>query len=130
MPVIKLTEADLAKTKTLESNWYPATIVKISDWTKSKDGVSMNVVFTFRVDAAAAAGKELDHYFNTKLLGMITPLVEAVSGQKATPGEVNTDAMLMKQIDIHLVTDTYNGNLQNKIDNFLPLGKGTAGPAY
>ena len=123
MALLKITDADIQKLKALEAGWYGATITKVSDPTPSKDKLSNNIIITFTIDDAD--GKEVQHYFNSKLFAMIVPLVEAVRGAKMGAGfDLDTDELKDKKVDIKLVQELYQGNLQNKIDAYLPYGQG------
>ncbi len=119
MPIIRVTEGDLAKSKLIDPGYYGAQIVKVSGLEKSKDGNSQNQIITFRIDAV---GKEIDHYFNTKAMGMIAPLVKAATGTDMVAGEFDTDTLNGKKVGVKIITDTYNGSLNNKIDGFIPYG--------
>lgn len=121
MPIISVTKADLEKSKLIDPGYYGATIVKVSGLEKSKDGSSLNQVITFRVDPS---GKEIAHYFNSKAFGMMAPLHKAVFGTDMKEGDFDTDTLNGKKVDVKVITDTYQGSLNNKIDSFLAFGKG------
>jgi hypothetical protein len=121
MPIIKVTEADLAKSKLLDPGYYGSQIVKVSGLEKSKSGDSLNQIITFRIDSA---GKEIDHYFSSKAFGMIGPLHKAVFGTDMVAGEFDTDTLLNKKVDVKVITDNYQGSLNNKIEGWVPYGAG------
>ena len=123
MPIINVTQADLLKTKVFEAGWYPAKIAKISALTTSKAGNSLNLTITFAL-GGLAVGKEIDETFNSQLWGKLAPVFKAATGKDMDPGQFDTDQLLGKDCDAQLITDTYNGNLMNRIANYLPLGKG------
>jgi len=129
MPVINLTLGDISRSKVLETNWYKATIKKIHPAEASKDGSSVNFKITFLIDNKIAEGKEIDRYYNSKAIGMITPLLEAC-GLKVEPGAIDLDPLEGKQLDVKVGTKTFEGQLSNEITEFLPLGKGTSGPGF
>ena len=124
MPIIKITDADIQRQRTLEENWYGVEIVKISDFVTSSKGDSANVIFTFLIEDTN--GKEIDRYYNTKAIGMTIPLYEAITGKSAIKAfEFNTDDFLHKKADNKIKVETFEGRLNNKIsDNWLPYGKG------
>jgi hypothetical protein len=122
MPIIKITKADIEKIKVLENGWYGATISKVADPTPAKDKQSINTAVTFVIDKV---GKEIQNFYNSKLMAMIIPLYEAVTGKKYTEDfELNTDHLLGKKVDLKLTTTIYNGNPQNTIEGYLPYGAG------
>ena len=127
MPIIKITAADLKKTENSEPGWYGATISKIGDLKTSSKGDSVNLTISFLLEGSG--GKELDHNFNSKLIGTINPLIAATNGNgiKLKEGEeinFDTDNLLGKKLDVKVIVDIYNGIPINKIDGFLPYGKG------
>lgn len=121
MPIIKVTQADILKSKLIDPDYYGSTIVKVSGLEKSKDGKSLNQIITFRIDNV---GKEIDHYFNSQAFGMMAPLHKAVFGTDMVEGEFDTDTFLMKKVDSKIIIDNYNGSLNNKIEGWVPYGKG------
>ena len=127
MPIIKITAADLKKTENLEPGWYGATIARVGDLKTSSKGDSINCPITFLIEGTG--GKELEHSFNSKMIGLMKPLIEAASGNglKLKEGEemnFDTDTLLGKKVDVKIVTDIYNGIPINKIDGYLAFGKG------
>jgi hypothetical protein len=122
MPVIKITKADIEKVKTLEPGWYGSVISKVSDPTPAKDKQSVNTVLTFVIDKV---GKEIPVYINSKLIAMIIPVYEAVTGKKYNEEfDLDTDTLIGKKLDVKLGTTIYNGNPQNQIEGYLPYGQG------
>jgi len=119
MPIIKVTQADLEKSKLIDPGYYGASIVKVSGLEKSKDGNSLNQILTFRLEPS---GKEIAHYFNSKAFGMMAPLHKAVFGSDMQEGEFDTDTFNGKKVGVKVITDTFNGSLNNKIDGFVPYG--------
>jgi hypothetical protein len=129
MPIIKITAADLKKTQNLEPGWRSAVIVRVGDLKTSSKGDSINCPVTFLIEGTD--GKELEVSFNSKLIGLIKPLIEAASNgtQKLQLKEgeemtFNTDELVGKKVDVKIITDVYNGVPINKIDGYLPAGKG------
>src|ERR1700742_2108609 len=124
MPVIKITPADVLKGQLLPEGWYGLTIKHVSDWAKAKNSNSMNVTVTFTVDKTE--GKELQYWVNSNSLGMNMPLFNAMAGKKLEPAEieVDTSTWIGKKLDGKIVQDTFNGNMNNKIADFLPSGMG------
>ena len=128
MPVIKITAADVKKGEVIEAKWYGAKIVKIDDPKPSADAKSVNIVYWFLIEGSG--GKEVAHNFNSKGWIQMPELQESISLAKINLKEgeeftFNTDDHLMKQVDVLLYVDNYNGRLSNKVKNFLPYGKGT-----
>lgn len=129
MPVINVTQADILKTKVYDAGWYGATIAKVSDLTTAKSGTSMNLTITFALEGAAQ-GKEITETFNSQMWGKLAPLFFAATGKQQDPGQWDTDVLAGKKVDVQLYIDNYNGNLNNKISNYLPLGKGQQGASF
>lgn len=121
MPIIKVTAADIAKTKNLEPGWYQAQVIKVHPLEKSSEGGSINQKIDFLIENAN--GKEITCTFNSKLMGKIAPLVETATGTIFQPGEFDTDLLQGKKVDVKVQPNLYNGNLIDKIVLFLPYGK-------
>ena len=131
MPIIKMTPADILKGKLLDAGWYSAKIVKVEDWTPSKDKGSLNLPVTFEIEGSG--GKEITHTFNNKAIGMVAPLIAAIRSVKELKPEqleFDTVELLGKKVDVNIIQDTYNGMLNNKIAGYLPSGKGKAAQTY
>ena len=122
MPIIKITKADIERIKVLDPGWYGCTISKVVGNEPAKDKQSINTIVTFTIDKV---GKEIPVYYNSKLMAMIIPLYEAVSGKKHTEDfDLDTDSLMGKKLDVKLGTTIYNGIPQNQIEGYLPYGQG------
>jgi hypothetical protein len=129
--IIKLTPADILKGKLLDAGWYGATIVKADDdWKPSADKQSANWKVTFEI--YGTGGKEIDHTFNTKALGFLTPLISAIRGKEIEPAAMDFDTkeVVGKKVDVQIIQDTYQGMMNNKITAYLPAGKGKSAQTY
>jgi hypothetical protein len=125
MPVIKVTAADIAKNKNIDAGWYSSQITAVSAWKPSKDKLSQNIEVNFLIEESQ--GKEITRMYNSKAIGMIIPLFEAVLDREVPPGEaatLDTDDLILKQLDVKVVVEIYEGRPVNKIEGFLPYGKG------
>ena len=122
MPIIKITKADIERIKVLEPGWYGCTISKVVGNEPTKDKQSINTIVHFTIDKV---GKEIPVYYNSKLMALIVPLYEAISGKKHTEDfDLDTDFLMGKKLDVKLGTTIYNGNPQNQIEGYLPYGTG------
>jgi hypothetical protein len=121
MPVLKITAADIAKTKNLEPGWYGASVCRVHPLKNSSGGDSINQQIDFLIEKAN--GKEIPVTFNTKLLGKIATLWEAALGTKLGEGEFDTDHLLGKKVDVKVQPVLYNGNMIDNIIMYLPYGK-------
>lgn len=123
MSILKITKADIQKLKALEPGWYGASVLRVSDPTPSKDKQSNNIIVTFGLEGAD--GKEIPHYYNSKLIAMMVPMIEAVKNTKLTDDvDIDPSELIGSKLDLKLVTEIYNGNPQNKIEGYLPYGQG------
>lgn len=129
--IIKLTKSDLLKGQPIPPKWYEATVRKV-EHKPSKDNQSLNYVYTFIIPSADDA--EIDHYFNSKALGMMAPFVSAVL--KKSLAEIiesmengsldyDTDMPIGKKLMVEVKNEPYEGRLTNKIAAFLPEGAQT-----
>jgi hypothetical protein len=122
MPLINVTPADLKKLELIESNWYGAEIVRVMPAKASDKGDSVNYPIDFLIEKTG--GKEIPVLFNTKLIGKIGALVEAVTGKKFDGGQFDTDTLLNKKVDVKVGARIWEGNMLNEITAYLPYGKG------
>lgn len=133
MPLLKITAADILKSKNIDPGWYGAKVTAVSDLKQSKAGDSVNCNVTFTIEGTE--GKEIIRTYNSKALGMIVPLFAAAQGKemkdiKPEAIEIDTDLILNKNVDVKIVLDTYEGKLNNKIEDVLPYGKGRVALPY
>jgi hypothetical protein len=131
MPLLKLTPADILKSKVLEDSWYGLTCKSVSDWLPSADKQSTNCTVKFIVEDSD--GKEIDYVINSKGMGFHTGLIAVMIGKslqevqkKPELLEADTDLWPGAKCDGHIVQDSYQGRANNKIAAFLPYGKGRA----
>lgn len=125
MPIIKITAADVLKSKTLDAGWYGSEIIKVeSSSTTTEKGPSINYILTFLIENSE--GKEIERYFNSKAIGMICPLIAAATGKQIKPEEFtfDLDELLHKKVDSKLEVDIYQGRPTNKINEWVPYGRG------
>lgn len=121
MPVLKITKADIEKTKNLEPGWYGAKVCRVHPVAKSKKGDSLNQQIDFLIEGGN--GKEIPTTFNTKLLGKIAPLWTAALGIPLDEGEFDTDMLIGKTVDVRVAPKEFNGNLIDNIIMYLPYGR-------
>ena len=128
--IITVNPEDLAKNVPLDSDWYEATILKMIV-KASSDNTSTNFIPTVKIKKD---GRELDHYFNSKALGMTEAfaavvLNKPVSELRKTGYSFEPDNIVNIPCKVHLVQEPYQGRINNKIDNWLPAGADTQ-PAF
>lgn len=121
MPVLKITKADIAKTKNLEPGWYGAKVCRVHPLKRSAGGDSLNQQIDFLIEGAD--GKEIPVTFNTKLMGKIGDLWKAALGIQLDEGEFDTDMLMGKTVDVKIQPKEYNGNMIDNILMYLPYGK-------
>lgn len=130
MPVIRVTEADLAKTQNLAASWYEIQCTKVLPPATSGKGDSVNFVLEFAVIGGVTnggipvPGKVIPFTLNTKLMGKVEPIWLSCLGKKVVPGaDMDLDELLNKKCDGKVGQREWNGQLMDEIQAFLPLGK-------
>lgn len=123
MPLIRVTNADLMKTKNLAPGWYGIEVVK-TELKQAKSGESVNVGITFLVEKSG--GKEITQVFNSLLLGKIAEPYKALTGQDLVESSFDTDIFVGKKCDGYIAQRQYEGNMFDEIQKFVPYGKGSA----
>lgn len=124
MPLIQVTQADIAKLMNIQPGWYSSKIVKVHPLKESKAGGSINGVIDFELEHES--GKIIPVTFNSQLIGKIVPLWEAVFQTKFTAGALNTDDFLGKKVDVKVGQRNYEGQLIDEIQQYAPYGAGKA----
>jgi hypothetical protein len=143
--IIRFTDADLLKAKTLEKGIYPAIVSGIAPGKPSNSGKSVNFITTFTITAAGPTmGKVLEKMFGTGInqngvMGTLdmAPAIDFRKVQAATTGkpldsigkEIDDDLIINKSLDISVDVVTSEGNLVNTIVGYYPSGKGLAATA-
>ena len=122
MPIITFSEKDILRSKIVEPAWYRVRIDSVGE-KPSKDGGSINfpVEGTILGNAdngdKAFASVPLTWNFNSKAMGFAIGFL-ASFGVEVTPNSrVELDSASGKEIDIYVETDTYNGNLINRVNH-------------
>lgn len=128
MPVIQVTQADIMKTKNVNPGWYGAKVIKVYplEPSKAKDSINQKL----DIELEATDGKVITKTYNSKLIGMIAPLIEAAMGKPLDPGSFDTDQLLNKKVDVKVVPVVQDGIIYDNIDAVLPYGKGREGQGF
>lgn len=125
MAIVKFNVADVLRSKNLEARWYSWQINAINGPkpNDAKDGVNYEFVFTLIDESPDLDGKEVKRTFSSKAIGMMIPLVAAVRGLRAVDikpeaFEVDLDELMSKKIDGMCKVEMYNGNPQNRVEEY------------
>jgi hypothetical protein len=136
VPVINFTVGDILRSKLLEAQWYKWQITAVAGPTPNakKDGVNFTVTFTL-IDTGELDGKEITRTFSNKAIAMMIPLVAAARGIKveSIPKEnfqLDTDELVGKKIDGKISMDTYEGQIKNVLEDYMPYKSTSNTPAY
>lgn len=116
---LTITKADLLKNQASTPGWYKGRVKSIK-LDKAKTGNSYNFVTVFEIEEN---GKEITNWFNTQAIGAIAPLVESITGAPIDPSsdfEIDTDVLVGEKLQVHIINDTYQGRIVDKIDNYAP----------
>lgn len=126
MAVIQFTKADHLRGQLLEAGWY-SWLISASSPAKpneKKDGFNYEVTFQLIDKGPDYDGKEVKRTFSSKAIGMMDPLIAAAKGisQKDLRDMTafDTDELIGKKIDGYCKVDTYEGNLNNKVEQYAP----------
>jgi hypothetical protein len=124
MAIIKITKADILKTKNVTPNWYSCQVVKVHQPTKAKDSDTINYVFDCVIlPGQEGEGKEIPARFNSALIGKMVPFYSACIGKQISVEDgIDTDAFMGKKFDGHVTPNNYQGQLYDNFDNFVPFG--------
>ena len=134
MPTVQYSKRDLLRDKIVTPSWYTVVIDNVGEWSPSKDGKSNNMIVEGTILRDAENGSEEFKdvpiggmgawSFNTKALGFRLGLVKACAEQLGiNPEDITPDAKIEfkhlegKVVDVHIVNDTYEGRVKNKVDH-------------
>jgi len=130
---ISIPQGDLLKNRPLPPEWYKAVFKKM-ETRPSKDQKSTNFVATFELEVD---GREMDAQWNSKLIAMMEPFIEVITGVK-TPVDsegkplsdlsFDPDEHIGKKCQVKLDNDAFEGRLISKIKAFLPYDATTVVP--
>ena len=135
MPIINFTTADVLRSKLLDAGYYSFIIAAVTGpkTNKAQDGFNYEAHFQLIDKGADLDGKEIKHTFSNKAISMMLPCVQAIrGGMKLEPKDFtfDTDELLNKKVDCKIIQDTYEGQLNNKIEAWFPyksiVGKAAA----
>lgn len=127
MPIIKVSAQDMKKADKLPDGWYQAVIKEIKvEPTKDKQGLNYNIYLL--IDDKSKSGKEFKHVINEHAKGGLRPLWEAALSTDDEPFRINTDSdyafdtdeVAGKPVQIKMIREPYQGDLVNKIKQFIP----------
>lgn len=133
MPIIKVTREMLNRGEALDPGWYNAKLKGYSrEANKNKNGINLVPTFEVTHRDEASIVKELKQWFPENSLnktylrfyGSITETLDDIDFNKEI--EVDTDEprkFVGNSLWVHLVNDTYQGKIINKIDDYLPASE-------
>jgi hypothetical protein len=135
MPIITVSQRDVLRSVVLTPAWYRVKINTVGEVpTVTAKGPSTNYPFDstvlFNGDTGATvnpdpsnphpiAGVPIDFQFNSKMLGMVIPLIEAITKEKVTPDtRMDLDACKNEEVDVYVDNEPYQGRILNKVKGF------------
>ena len=125
MPVIKIDKAALQAGMPIEPNWYKATVKSI-EHKPSNAGDSINYITVLEINDGPMSGRQpKPKYFNSKGMGYMTDFVEAAVGEKINRDEdlnIDTDDLVSKNLWIKVENTTFEGRIQNEVQNYASIG--------
>lgn len=124
MTVLKLSGADVLRSKIVRPGWYE---LEITDYTEkpAKDKLSMTYRFDFSITEGDFANVPLQKVYSEKALGMMIGLLKALGYEVSEEGgtfELEANQLKGKKIKGKVQNKEYEGKPQNEITDFLPLG--------
>ena len=132
MAIIKITVADILKTKNVTPGWYQCQVVKVHPPSKDAKEKGINYVFDCVIlSNQEGAGKEIPARFHSSLIGKMAPFWFACTGKQIDPEEgVDTDECMGKKFDGKISPNNYQGQLYDNFENFVPFGASKEGAPF
>jgi len=123
MAVIQFTAKDLLRDKIVEPAMYKVHIDDCSNGEASKDGKSINYVVEATIIKNADNGSEeyagvpLTWNFNSKAIGFMKGLFEALGETVTESSRFDTNALSGHDVEVMVLNDMYNNKMQNKVQH-------------
>jgi len=123
MAIIQFTEKDLLRDKIVEPGMYKVHIDDVSNGEASKDGKSINYIAEATIIKNADNGSEefagvpLTWNFNSKAIGFMKGLFEALGETVTAQSRFDTNALAGHDVEVQVLNDTYNNKMQNKVQH-------------
>lgn len=130
MPIVEFSDNDLLRNKIVEPGWYEMAIGPWSEWTDSSDKQSKNTRSEFVIirnddnGSEDFAGVPVECMFNSKpkarvfIEGFLRAMGLNVEAKRYELGGTEGDRVVA-----HVINDTWEGRLKNKIDNKFRMTK-------
>jgi hypothetical protein len=121
MPTIQLTEKDILQGKVVNPDWYRMRIDSVGE-KLSKDGGSTNypvdgVIIESENGDKEFAGVPITWNFNSKAIGFVTGLFEAL-GESVSAGErIQLEALEGREVLVFVENGEYEGRTVNRINH-------------
>ena len=130
MPIIKITQDDINKSKQPEAGWFLFRVEKFAE-ADSHDKKSKNWVYDCEIiQDPSNGGKNVGRHgyarFNSKAPGMLLPFIAACNDipiDDVKPGDLDTDGFLQKEFWGQIIDDVYEGKIQKRLQEFAPASK-------
>lgn len=128
MAILKIPQSVFDYGKPVPPGFYKAIVKSITmEPNSKKDGY--NFVTIIQLEDEQYKGKEIKTWISSKLPLLAPELWFACTGQKLDgETEIDMDQCVGKKVQVKLVEETYNGNLQNKVDGFAEYSADTSIP--
>ncbi len=122
---IEFNDADVLRSRIVVPSWYRVRVKKVTE-KPSKGGDSKNFwiegEILFEADNGdktfAGTPTPFAWLFSEKAMGFAYGFIAAVTGEEPTVGKrYDLEAAEGKELDVFIENDTYNGQIQNKINH-------------
>ena len=123
MALIQFTAKDLLRDKIVDPAMYHVHIDECSNGEASKDGKSINYVVEATIiknadnGSVEFAGVPLTWNFNSKAIGFMKGLFEALGETVTETSRFDTNALSGRDVEVQVLNDTYNNKMQNKVQH-------------
>lgn len=127
MPVIKITQDDINRSKQPDAGWHLVNVDKFSENDSAKKD-SKNWVYDLRILRSQSGTTNKDRFcyarFNSKAPGMIIPFVSAALDQDVDGGtEIDLESLVGKELWVKVEDDVYEGKIQKRVNEFATAAK-------
>jgi len=128
MPIIELTQQDILQGKIVKPDWYHMKIQEINE-KESKDGGSTNypvegIIVASENGDEEFAGVPIIWNFNSKAIGFVTGLLEALGHSVEAGQRIDLDGLEGSEVLVYVENGEYEGRTVNRVNHkYRPLNK-------
>lgn len=127
MPVIKISQDDINRSKQPDAGWHLVNVDKFTEADSAKKD-SKNWTFELRILRSQSGSGNKDRFcyarFNSKAPGMLIPFVAAATDSEINgETELDLESLISKELWVRVDDDVYEGKIQKRVNEYATSAK-------